>query len=452
VSAFLSGLVLGQLIGNGTAADATTLSISDRTETRVRSSLVGTGPNIGQGTTAIDIDNAIQATIAGSRRRLSWVVGYSPRFSYSDIEGDRALSLMHAGHISGSYWTRRLRLTLSLDGSAGSQSAIAALTPVNFDVAAPRPAPSITAPPGTAVAPTAPQIPTPIAGPTYIPLTSLVVLNTGSARASLAAAYAFSHRITGTGSASYGFTGGFDYYSQLVSPPSRGPGVDVSVAYAITHRDQLASSANASYITVLATPRPGVLTGPDRSYLITGLVESYRHAWSKFTSSSIGVGLTYLAAPDTVAGQYVGGGNGLSAAGDVNIVHVEPLGRATRLEYRAAVQLGVVFNQALGAAQQQLSSTVSWSWTHDKVSVGLAGGAATTLPFDAYDAGRTISGTASVAYSPAKAVQLQTGLRAYAQLFPPTAPAFVGAAAPVNTPPQWIAFAAVTVFVPVLGF
>jgi hypothetical protein len=464
VSALLVGLILGQLLGNGNAGgagagaapagpaapEAIIFTVNDRTETRVRSSIRATGPRLGDGTTAVDVDNALLAGLLFTGRHKSLLFAYGPRLSYLDIEGDRQLSLMHTGRAVGSYWTRRLRLTLTLDGSIGSQSAIAGLTPVNFDAAAsPAPAPAA-GPAATPTAPVPPVQPTPVATPVYLPLTALLVLTTATGRAAVGASYLFSRHVSGIASVSYVATGGLDYNSQVIAPPSRGPGADAALTYTLNRRDALATIASTSYITVLSTPRPMALTPPDRSYLLVTALESYRHAWSRRTTSSVGVGMTYLGASNDPNANNAG----VSAAGDATISHVEPIGHTTRVEYRGSAQLGLVYNPVLGRAQQQASALASYAWTHEQWTLSASAGAATTLPWNAVDAARTVSGTAAVAWQPSRVVQLQTGVRGYAQVFPPTNAAFqaVGAQAPINTPPQWVAFAAVTVFAPPIAF
>jgi len=144
---------------------------------------------------------------------------------------------------------------LTLDGAIGGQSAIAGLTPVNFDAAAaqtPTPCPGPrgaheSRPPGATDAHRDAGVPAAHSAPRR---------DHRDGRASVGASYVFSHKVVGLGSVSYGASGGLDYYSQAVSPPSRGPGADASVTYTLDLRNALSTSANTSYITTLATPAP----------------------------------------------------------------------------------------------------------------------------------------------------------------------------------------------------
>jgi hypothetical protein len=144
--------------------------------------------------------------------------------------------------------------------------------------------------------------------------------------------------------------------------------------------------------------------------------------------------------------------SGLTGNAEASILHSDPVGRRTTLDYRASANLGIVFNPTLGAAQQQVSMQLSSTWTHDKLSASLSGGAAATLPWDSPYAARTVSGTATVGYRPVTSVQLQTGATIYTQIFPSVFRGPDGLPTTLNTTPQWVAFVAVTVFIPVLAY
>jgi hypothetical protein len=459
VSAFLAGLVLGQLFGIGTTGrEATTLTVSDRTETRLRSSIVAFGNDLGKGTTAFDVENLLVGTLITGRHHKSLQLSYSPRFAYLDITGDRQLALMHTGRAIGSWWTRRLRLTLSLDGSIGTQSAVTALAPVNFDAGRAAQAQAPGAAPQNPAVP--PQQPVPQNGATYLPLAArALVLYIGSWRATAGATYLLTRRLTGTGSVNYGALGGLNYDSQQTNPPSRGPGADAALTYKLTRRDALATTVSTSYTTVLATPLQGVPLGPNRSYFIFSAVESWRHNLSPRTISVLGAGFSYLG--NQVSPGYPDN-SGVTGNADASISHTDVLGHETTLDYRASASLGVQFNPVVGTAQQTISFVGSSVWTHKKVNATLSGSALATIPWDSPIATRTINGTFAVGYTPARAVLLQAGVRGYMQVFPtsyvqavtqpPPGQAPVTQPNTLRTPPQWMAFLAVTVFVPVLAF
>jgi len=149
--------------------------------------------------------------------------------------------------------------------------------------------------------------------------------------------------------------------------------------------------------------------------------------WSPAHHDQRRVGVTYLGAPDDPNGANAGG---VSGAGDATITHIEPIGHSTRVEYRGSVAVGIVYNQVLGAAQQQASALASYSWTHEQWTLSASASAATTLPWNAGRLRAHPLRRAAVAWAPAPVVQLQTGVRGYAQVFPPTAPAVTDANAP----------------------
>jgi hypothetical protein len=416
VSALATFLVLGQLVGlPPPSPPPATLSFTNRSELRVRSRL--------QGGTAVDAETDVRSALALLGRHDSLTLTYGPRLSYLDIEGDRNLALIHVGRAESAWWTGRSRLTLTLDGSIGSQSAIGLVAPLALGGGTGPP------PPGTPT-PTLPPVGLPATAPTPTYFPELLVLQMASFRGALGATHAFSRRWSGGATAYFAIAGGLDYDSQRVLPPYRNPGGEVLATYSATRQDQLVSRIRSSYVWTL-------IQGGD--FLTIEATESVRHAWSPRTSSTLGTGLAFLRSQEHAGDGHTGA---ITGAGEASILNTTPLRDDATLAFRTQAQLGTAYNPVLALVQPQASATVSSAWTRHRVSVTVSADAVASLPFDASNASRLVSGGIVGSYTPVNPVELQMGARTYVQILPAT----VGA----SYPPQWVAFLAVLLRSPLL--
>jgi hypothetical protein len=440
VSAFGLGLLLAQVAGAVpplTAAAANVVNVSDRAFVQVRS-VVG-------GPAAIDLDEGITATLRSTHHDTVYNLGYAPHLAYLDIEGARSLALMHNGRAAMVWTRRRLRLNLALDGSYGNQSSVSFLSPTRFADAA-------TGATGTTGGTVPVPAPLPTATAIYVPLLS--VISSATFRASGALSYNFSRRWLGSADGYYALAGGLDYYAQQAFPPSRGPGGGVTLTYAASARDQLATRADASYVYVLTT----------RAETVTAdVTETIRHTFSKHLRGAIGGGLTYVvedvpavdvaAVNPGVATAALTKSRGFSGNGTANLGYTKPIEQNTALTLNLAAQYGSTYNPVLGVPQQVITGVVSSSWTRPDFILTAAVDGSDALPSGNTVASKVVAGSVVTTYSPVRALQLQLGVRLFSQVLPrlaPTAAGEVVATAPTDTGLQWTTFLAVTVLAPAL--
>ncbi len=430
-------VVLGQLAGQapGGGAPANVFSIGDRTEVRFRSN-----PIVGGNPTTEDVETVLMSNLAFEGRHESLTLAYYPRFTYDDISGERDLTLMHSGRILATWWTPRFRLTGAIDGAIGSQSVVGLASPLGYA--------SDTATTGTAGASLVPAALPPAYLPTYVG-----VLTTGLLRATLSASYLLSRRWSTLSTAYYAMSAGLDWQSQRPSglPPNLGGGGSELINYSASHRDQLGTQLTGTYVSVLQTPTPvgEPTTSTAGVYYTLSFAEVYRRMLSERSQAGLTAGVGYLHAPSGLA---AGTTTGPTGVGQAFIATAVPLRNDATLALRAAADVGTAYNPIIGVVEEQASAALSVGWVERRMSVVAVGGAAASLPLNTTDATRVVSGSLTIGYRPGDAVQLQTGVRAYAEVLP-TLPGVAPTTATVTSyPPQWAVFAAIVLTAPSVEF
>jgi hypothetical protein len=432
VSTLAVGLVLGQLATFAPSGYRRTIAIGDRSEVRVRSN-VGTSESL-------DLETIPSAVVDLTGRRSSYAIGYAPRLAWIDVNRDASSTfiVMNNGRISASYWTRRVRWTLSLNGSVGRQTTAGlGVTIPLTSVVTPEGA-AQGAQPGNAPAPAPAPMgvlpPQPQQATVTVYLPPAYPLYFGSFRGSLSASNTFSRRWVGSLTGFYQMAGGLDFdpFSQLAYPPNRGGGGEALATYAFSRRDSLVSRLYGEYVYVLV---------PQNQFVTATYMESLRHAFSRRTMGTLGAGVSLLVRRlrnrEALSGAVVG-------AGEASIVHTSPLHERGELTYRAGLSLGPAYNPFLANVLWQGNAILSAIWARDPLSIGVSASAVTSLPFRDRDAARAAFGTVTFGYMLANAVILQTGIRGYAQLLPSEVDATI--------PPQWVAFVALLLSAPPAKF
>lgn len=433
MSALALGVLLGQLANLSPPGYRGTLSFGDRTEARVHSNV-----NLPE---SIDFETIPAAVVDLTGRRSSYSIGYGPRFAWVDVNRDGTFAVMNTGRFSASYWTRRTRWTLSLNGSVGRQTVgglgvtipLTGFTTVEGAAQGAQPgAPATPAPP---VGAPPPQQQQPYVS-YYLPPGYPIYF--GSLRALLSVSRTLSRRWIGTVNGFYQMAGGLDFdpFSQLAYPPARGGGGDVLATYALSRRDGLLSRLSAEYVYVLPRNTP---TGfADEKLALATYTESIRHAFSARTTGTVGAGVSTVVRQlpqhrGALSGAVVG-------AGEASIVHEAPLHERGTFTTRAAANLGQGYNPIIADIQWQATATLSAVWSRDPVSVGVSAAAATNLLATAGNEARVASGSVTFGYALGEAATVQTGVRSYAQILPSDAAA--------TYPPQWVAFVALLLAAP----
>jgi hypothetical protein len=431
VSALALGIVLGQLASLSPPGYRGTVAVGDRSEVRVRSNV--TGPM------SLDLETLPSAVVDFMGRRSSYTIGYGPRFAWLDVNRDApTFILMNTGRFSASYWTKRVRWTLTLTGSIGRQTTagLGVSVPLTGVVtpegaaqgAQPMNAPA-PAPVPLGVPPPQPQQPNvtiylPPSYPYYF----------GSLRASLSVSNTFSRRWVGSLTGFYQMAGGldFDFLSQRAYPPSRGGGGEALATYALSRRDALISRLYGEYVFVLIQ---------GNQFVTATYVEALRHSFTRRTTGTLGAGASMVARQ--FANQSAPSG-AVVGAGEASVVHAAPLHERGDLTLRAAVNLGQGYNPFLADVLWLGTAVLSAIWARDPISVGVSATAATSLPIRDSDAARAATGSVTFGYALAKPVTVQTGVRAYTQLLP--------AVRDATYPPQWVAFVALLLAAPPAKF
>jgi hypothetical protein len=377
----------------------------------------------------LDLETIPAAVVDLSGRRSSYTIGYGPRLALTDVNLDsHTFVVMNNGRFSASYWTKRVRWTLTLTGSIGRQNIAGLGVTIPLTGVVTPEGLAQGAQSGNAPAPA----PTPMGAPPPQPQQTTVSvylppsypLYFGSFRGSLSVSNTFSRRWTGSLTGFYQMAGGldFDYFSQLAYPPSRGGGGEANATYTMSRRDALVSRLYGEYIDVFLA----------RNQFVTGtFTESLRHSFSARTTGTLGAGVS-IVVRDLVNRRALSGA--VVGAGEASITHASPLSERGDLTLRAAVNVGQGYNPFLANVQWLGAGTLSAVWARDPVSVGVSGSAGTSLPPSDSDAARVATGAVTFGYLLAEPVVLQTGVRTYAQLLPSRDDA--------TYPPQWVAFVA----------
>jgi hypothetical protein len=401
VSILALGLVLGQVVVLAPSGYTGTLSVGDRTETRLRS--------VPLGGTAIDVETVPNVVLALNGRRTDFNVGYGPRVAYVDVLNDRTFILANSARIAAGFLaTRQLRFDLTGEGSVGTQ--------VTTGLVAPQ---ALGAPPNAAQ-------PAPFVAPNS-------VINSMSYRLTLGASQRISRDWGVQVSASYGGGKGLDAASRAVVPAYHGPVATASATYTASRRDNFTTRVRVS-----STKIPSV----GGEFSDASALELWSHSWSRRTTGSAGAGLTIFHNHPARNQPSV---DGAFPAGEALVVHSIPLGRGEQLAFTGGSRLAVRYDPVLQTAQPQLGVSASSAWTSIHFGLVTTADAATTVPVEAGQLpARQVAGGVAVYHAPSPVIRIETGVRGYLQSIP--------AAAVLPTVPntlQWTVFVALVIQAPV---
>lgn len=406
-----AGLILGQLVTFAPSGYVGVLSVGDRTETRVR------GTPGGGESTAVDVETTPDVLLALNGRRSDLFLAYAPRFAYLDIAGPAAdptagkgEAIVHTARI-GAGWAAspRLRLTVGATGFYGKQISAGLLAPQTLGPASPLQ-------PSAFVA-------------------ASTTISTAGYRADLGAAYRLSSRWSLNTDVAYIGGKGLDEASRAFLPAYQGPSATVGVSHDLTRHEQLLTRATASTVSGIAGSR----------YSNASLMEVWSKAWAEHTSSTIGAGVSVFVVrrPGETESH-----PSPFPIGDASVTHVIPLRTQETLALSAAARTAVLFDPILQTATPQAAAALIAKWAYARVGLTTSIDAITTLPGPAaLPPSRQLIGMLVAWYAPARAVRLETGVRAFLQHLSPT-PLLPD---PPNTP-QWVAFVAITAEAPILDF
>jgi hypothetical protein len=402
-----------------------TVSLSDASTAELRTLPVGDA-------TAVDVHTIPLARLTFGFERSELALLYSPNLGWYDVTRENSFALMQQGGLFGSWWTKRLRLTLGVTGAYGHESYLTAAAPAALnampaaegvadpDAPAVPVAPDPDAPANPQPAQTAPQL-------TFLPARQ--VLKTTRLTASLSMTYALSERWSLGAMGGYEVSGGLGS-SERYLPLRRGPVWSLSLTHALTHRDDL-STALSGFVTDVPK-RDGRFIG------VTGL-ETWRHAFAPLTSMSLGAGATYLwSVPEAGADPQ----SSVLATGLGTFAQGYQVDARTQLGFGFSSSLAAAYNPILGKVTQQLSEAATAAFARDRTTLGLGAQAGQSLPFDASDAIRTIGASAQAGYKFAEPVVGRIGGTWTHQVLPN---GVLLVAAPSD---QWLVYATIVLTAP----
>jgi hypothetical protein len=235
------------------AADLSgTLTISDRTEARVRAP--GTPTPSGVPAAAVDVETAPEARLLLGSRRVRFTLAYTPRLTLWDVGAGTHPTALHAGAAHLEWQSHDARLSIDQAGAYGG---------VSFAYVSLAPDATTGAPPRVDVVP-APQI-----------------IQYASSTTTLGSRLTL-RRWTIDTSLGYRLDGGADAPSRAVLPFQNGPFGDLKVDYAVTRRDHL--------VTTVAASEAAFSSGPES--IVTELDEGYRHFWTRTFETRLTLGVS----------------------------------------------------------------------------------------------------------------------------------------------------------------
>jgi hypothetical protein len=309
-------------------AAAGVLDLGGRSEIRVRG----------------DADSAffdVEATPTAALRLRSptWEasLGYAPRFTLRQVDPRASFEVLHAATLAASW--RRPRTTLSLQGRGtyGTESfASLALQ---------------TAPSGS------PQL-------DRLPETTRI--DYASLRAGATLRHAASRRWLITGSVGYSLGGGTDDASRTVIPFQSGPYGSLGAEAALTRKDRLVSTLQASHARFSSGPEITVIEAS----------EAWRRTLTRRTESSLRAGVAGALHHSFDSGARRAA---LYPVAEATLLHTLP---ADRLALRASVWIAPVVDRLSGLVDERLQGAVSGTWNvTPRLAVRGQVGAAQSIPW-----------------------------------------------------------------------
>jgi hypothetical protein len=387
--------MLGPLLA--AAAISGAVELSDRSEVRVRNS----GEAVG---TVLDLETAPAALLRLHTRRWDLAALYSPRLVLRQVDAYPLPEVLHRGALLLGLRFRRALLGIHADGAYGTYSFTGLV-----------PAPTI---PGA----------TPDASPP--PIQQLPPASTiayASLRAGASLRYAATRRLTLSGVAEHRMSGGVDEVARAVVPFQYGPHGELRAEYALSRKDRLVSSLDASWATFTSGPRNTLVEA----------TEAWQRALGRRTRLTIGGGAALVIAQVQAADPRSARPYPLAEA---EVVHRIP---ARRVEARFALRLAPIVDRLSGRVDERLGATASAVWSPTSlVAVRALGGAAQTLPGSADRAFTLMTGEAAIAVRVSTWVRVEAGTRG----------AWQGGRGAGALASQWVVFSGATVTLPPLRF
>jgi hypothetical protein len=342
---------------------AATLTLSDRTETRLRDpGDLPTAPSV-------DIATMPEARLVLASSRLTFSLAYTPRLTLWDVN-DVGLRPLWLDAASARLESRFDRTTLSLaqDASYGSMS----FADLTF---APSPE---GAPPRVDVVPSSQIV-------EFESTSTTLASRTQTLR------WAFGSSI------GYQLSGGADSASRLVIPLQKGPVAEATATFAGSPVD--------GFVTTLTGSETTFSSGPE---IILGEVdEGWRRRWSAVTETDVTLGVSEARVRTSPLAEGVDETNPVA---EVVLEH-RVVSDYDRVTLRIDARLGPVVNRLLGIVDERIQGTLGSKWTHGPLVASAFASAQQSVNTGGPDATELVAGEVSLSYAVTEAVAFDMGVR-----------------------------------------
>jgi hypothetical protein len=340
-----------------------TLTLSDRTETRLRDpGDAPTGPSI-------DVATMPVARLVVASPRTALTLAYTPRLTLWDVNdvGVRPLWL-DEGSVRIESHDAHTTLSLEEDASYGSMS-FAALT---FT-----PGPQGTPPP-VDVVPSSQIIEFESTSTTLRSLTRVTRWEFGS-------------------SVGYQLSGGADSMSRSIIPLQKGPLAEATATFSASPVDRLA--------TILTGEETAFSSGPE--ILLGEEDEVWKRRWSPVTETDATLGISEARVRAAAFAPSYGQTDPVAEV----VLEQSILTDADRVTIRVGSRLGPVVNRLLGIVDERIQGTLLSKWTHGRLAASAFAGAQQSVPTGGPDATELITGELGLSYEATEAAAFDIGVR-----------------------------------------
>jgi hypothetical protein len=353
------------------AADvAASMSLSDRTETRLRD------PGDSPTGASIDVANTPDARLTLVSPQATCSVAYTPRLTLWDINDVGAQPLwLHVGSARLEWHDERTALSLGQDASYGA---------TNFSALAFAPSPE-------GAPPSPPRV-------DVIPTSRIIHFESSTTTlGSRARGRAWDFRA----SIGYQLSGGADDFARMFVPLQRGPLAEAVVRPALSPVDRIPTTATASDTDFSSGPR--VELGE--------IDEGWQHRWSAVTETTLTLGLSEARVQPSPLVQSFTTTNPVAEATTDHAMMVD----ADHVTLHFGARLGPVVNRLLGIVDERVQGTVLSKWTHGSIAISAFASAQQSVPTGGVYATALLTGEVGLAYAATEAVVFDLGLRGLLQ-------------------------------------
>lgn len=355
---------------------------------------------------SLDAEEVATGRLTLAMRRVRFDFSYAPLFSFTSLDSDPQIDILHQAEVATELQFRRVRLSLAERAAYGTRS-FAGLRGTTYDL--------VFSPTGTEIVPVSTSV------------------DYASSDTSLGLNWEISPHWATSLSLGYLIDGGINDRAKRVIPQVIGPRGSAELSHGLTNSDTVSLGVEAESLTTDTASEGGIRF---RANIWRGLGR-WGRSWSSRTSSDIGGGVAYVGIDPSPGGKYrtypV-----LSASAQ----HLFLLGpQRETLELGGSAELNTIVDRLTGLPDQRFAISAESTWARRPYAVTAGVGAAKSLPnstntnqvsvFDSFVSGR---------YELNRQVAFQLGFRsAWQEVENPTTSAIENAGVGFS----WVTFGAV---------